>query len=81
MGNHSPQAVGTQITEIIKVVFDLTAGAGGVETPLPYDFLAYECQLDSAIVRPKLSLTAKCLMPLIGLLTSTEKIVPEGRLI
>ena len=49
--------------------------------------MGYEYHLDSALVKPtqerwlKLQdLTARCLMSLIGLLTSTEKMVPEGRL-
>ena len=55
-------------------------------------FVGYEYHLDSALVKPtqerwlKLQdlilhvLTAKCLMSLIWLLASMEKMVPEGRL-
>ena len=58
--------------------------------------MGYEYHLDSALVKPsqerwlkpgfyptpkvKHVLTARCLMSLIGLLASTEKMVPEGRL-
>ena len=57
-----------------------------------FSFVGYEYHLDSALVKPtqerwlKLQdlilhvLTARCLMLLIGLLASTEKMVPEGRL-
>ena len=55
-------------------------------------FVGYEYHLDSALVKPtrlklqalilrlksKHLLTAKCLMSLIALLASTEKVVPEG---
>ena len=50
-----------------------------------FKFVGYEYHLDSAFVKPtqerwlKLQdLTARCLMLLIGLLASTEKMVPEG---
>ena len=59
-------------------------------------FVGYEYHLDSALVKPtqerwlkldlilrlmsKHVLTARCLMSLFGLLASTEKMVPEGRL-
>ena len=61
-----------------------------------FSFVGYEYHLDSALVKPtqerwlKLQdflqlksnhvLTARCLMSLIGLLASTEKMVPEGQL-
>ena len=37
--NHFPQAGGNRITEAPEVVFDLTLGVEGVETPLPNDSL------------------------------------------
>ena len=60
-----------------------------------FSFVGYEYHLDSALVRPtqelklqdlilrlksKHVLTARCLMSLIGLLASVEKMVPDGRL-
>ena len=56
-----------------------------------FSFVGYEYHLDPAFVKPTqerwlklqdliLRLTARCLMSLIGLLASTEKMVPEGRL-
>ena len=61
-----------------------------------FSFVGYEYHLDVALVKPtqerwlklqdliqlksKHVLTARCLMSLIGLLASMEKMVPEGRL-
>ena len=79
-----------------QAVVDLTQSLGWVinqekselKPTQVFSFVGYEYHLDSALVKPtqerwfKLQdvLTARCLMSLIGLLASTEKMVPEGRL-
>ena len=70
-----------------QAVVDLTQSLGWIinqekselKPTQVFSFVGYEYHLDSALVKPTQE-TARCLMSLIGLLASMEKMVPEGRL-